>query len=156
MLVFALKILDNYLVAFRWIWYGDRYCFKFLSATSGPVTRTLGSRSQNFNVKDFALKFLGAHFFFTIWWIQFILAEVRDTYLKILSAASASMTMTLFLLWVWKFAFAQLSQSATSGELSCQVTGLVFFFVFFSTIYSEIVTSDYNLRGQFDGGGRPG
>ena len=35
------------------------------------------------------------------------------------------MTVTLFLLWVWKFAFAQLSQSVTSGELSCQATGLV-------------------------------
>ena len=27
-------------------WYGERYCFKFLSATSAPITMTLGSRSQ--------------------------------------------------------------------------------------------------------------
>ena len=49
MLVFALKILNNYLVAFTLIWYSDRYCFQFLSATSGPITMTLGSRSQTSN-----------------------------------------------------------------------------------------------------------
>ena len=44
---------------------------KFLSATSAPITMTLGSRSQtqNFDVKDFVLKFLGAHYFFTFGWI---------------------------------------------------------------------------------------
>ena len=36
-----------------------------------------------------------------------------------------SFFVTLFLLWVWKFAFAQLSPTATSGELSCQATGLI-------------------------------
>ena len=39
---------------------------KFLSATSAPITMILGSRSQNFDVKDFVLKFLGAHYFFTL------------------------------------------------------------------------------------------
>ena len=44
---------------------------KFLSATSAPITMTLGSRSQtyNFDVKDSVLKFLGAHYFFTFGWI---------------------------------------------------------------------------------------
>ena len=40
---------------------------KFLSAVSAPMTVTLGSRSQTFKV--FALKFLGAHYFFTFGWI---------------------------------------------------------------------------------------
>ena len=42
---------------------------KFLSAASAPITMTLGSRSQNFDAKDFVLKFLGAHYFFTFGWI---------------------------------------------------------------------------------------
>ena len=41
---------------------------KFLSAISAPITMTLGSKSQaqNFDVKDFVLKLLGAHYFFTL------------------------------------------------------------------------------------------
>ena len=42
---------------------------KFLSAVSAFMTVTLGSRSQTFDVKDFVLKFLGAHYFFTFGWI---------------------------------------------------------------------------------------
>ena len=67
---------------------------KFLSATSAPITMTLGSKSQNFDVKDFVLKFLGAHYFFTFGWILFILGMVIDTGLKFL-AASALFTITL-------------------------------------------------------------
>ena len=42
---------------------------KFLPAVSAPMTMTLGSRSQNFDVKDFVLKILAAHYFFTFGWI---------------------------------------------------------------------------------------
>ena len=53
---------------------------KFLSATSAPIIMTLGSRLQtyNFDVKDFVLKVLGAHYFFTFGWILFILGMVID------------------------------------------------------------------------------
>ena len=48
---------------------------KFLSAVSAPMIVTLTPRLQteNFDVKDFVLKFLGAHYFLTFGWFSLYL-----------------------------------------------------------------------------------
>ena len=65
------------------VWYDDGYWSKILHSTIPTPYMTLRSRSR-----IFMLKFLGPHYFQTLWWIWFMFGMMIDTGLKFYAVPS--------------------------------------------------------------------
>ena len=80
-----------------YIWYDDRHWSKILLSTIPTSMHDLKVKVIDLELlcQSFTLKFLGPHFFQTLWWIWFMFGTMIDTGLKFYAVPFTPPYMTL-------------------------------------------------------------
>ena len=95
--VFRTSLFPNPLMDLVYIWYDDRYWSKILFSTIPTPMHDLKVKVTDLELLcwHFTLKYLGPHYFQTLWWILFIFGMMIDTGPKFYSVPSPPPCMTL-------------------------------------------------------------